>query len=143
MSGTRVLLVDDEELFVTALAKRMTKRGLSVHTAADGNAAVDLAREQAFDAIVLDLAMPGMDGIETLKKLLEINPDLQIILLTGHGSVQSGVEAMKHGAMDFLEKPADFQELLQKINEAAAKKMLLVERHAEEELDDILRKKGW
>lgn len=143
MSGTRVLLVDDEELFVTALAKRMAKRGLSVDTAPDGTTALEMVRERGFDAIVLDLAMPGMDGIETLEKMLQLNPDLQVILLTGHGSVQAGVEAMKHGAVDFLEKPADFQELLQKIEQAAAKKMLLVEKHAEDEVEDILRKKGW
>ncbi len=143
MSGTRVLLVDDEELFVTALAKRMAKRGLSVDTAPDGTTALEMVRERGFDAIVLDLAMPGMDGIETLEKMLQLNPDLQVILLTGHGSVQAGVEAMKHGAVDFLEKPADFQELLQKIEQAAANKMLLVEKHAEDEVEDILRKKGW
>ena len=143
MSGTSVLLVDDEELFVTALAKRMAKRGLTVDTAPDGNAALDAVRHRSFDAIVLDLAMPGMDGIETLRKLLAINPDLQIILLTGHGSVQTGVDAMKYGAVDFLEKPADFHELLHKIEQAAAQKMLLIEKHAEEAVDDILRKKGW
>lgn len=143
MSGTSVLLVDDEELFVTALAKRMAKRGFTVDTAPDGNAALDAVRQRSFDAIVLDLAMPGMDGIETLRKLLAINPDLQIILLTGHGSVQTGVDAMKHGAVDFLEKPADFHELLQKIEQAAAQKMLLIEKHAEEAVDEILRKKGW
>ncbi len=143
MASQRVLLVDDEELFVTALAQRMRKRGLEVDTAGDGEAALACARDKTFDAIVLDLAMPKMDGLTTLQKLLEINPDLQIILLTGHGSVAKGVEAMKLGAVDFLEKPADLQDLLAKIDEAAAAKALLVERKAEQEVDEILKIKGW
>ena len=71
--------------------------------------------------------MPEMDGLETLKQLKEINPDLQVILLTGHGTIDKGVEAMKLGAMDFVEKPADFQELLEKIKKAKDKRMLLIE----------------
>jgi DNA-binding NtrC family response regulator len=143
MAGERVLLVDDEELFVTALAKRMRKRGLEVDTAGDGEAALECARHKTFDAIVLDLAMPKMDGLTTLQHLLKINPDLQIILLTGHGNVAKGVEAMKLGAVDFLEKPADLPDLLAKIDKAAAAKALLVERRAERDVDAILKSKGW
>ena len=143
MKGYRVLLVDDEELFLTALAKRMTKRGFDVATAENGQVAVEMAAARGFDVIVLDLAMPGFDGIETLKRLRAADPDLQIILLTGHATVSAGVEAMKLGAMDFLQKPADFQELLAKIEEAGARKLALVEKRGEEKIRGILGEKGW
>jgi len=96
-----------------------------------------------FTAIVLDLKMPGMDGLETLERLKEINADLQIILLTGHGSIREGVDAMKHGALDFLEKPADFDQLLKKIEAAKAQRMLLVKKNVEDKMTDIMKKKGW
>ncbi len=143
MEKDRVLLVDDEEEFVRALAKRLRTRGLNVDISGDGRSAVDKVKKNDFDVIVLDLAMPGMDGLETLKRLREVNPDLQIVLLTGHGSIKAGVEAMKEGAADFLEKPAEFSELLAKIKEASAKHMVLVEKRREDEVTDILRDRGW
>ena len=143
MDKDRVLLVDDEGEFVRALAKRLGARGLNVEISEDGESAVEKVKHSDFDVIVLDLAMPGIDGLETLKRLREVNPDLQIVLLTGHGSIRSGVEAMKEGAVDFLEKPAEFQELLTKIREASAKRMLLVEKRREEQVKDILRDRGW
>ena len=143
MSGTKVLLVDDEEDFVEALARRLESRGLQVATADNGQVALSKAQHQTFDAVVLDLAMPTMDGIETLKRLREMNPDLQIILLTGHATVQKGVEAMKLGAVDLLEKPAEFKEILAKIEQASERSMLLVEKRTGEEVAEVLRKKGW
>ena len=143
MSDDRVLLVDDEEEFVLALSKRLRARGLDVANAGNGQAAIEEVEAHKFDAIVLDLAMPGMDGIETLKKLRALDPDAQVILLTGHGTIHAGIEAMRLGAMDFLEKPADFDELLGRIREAIAKKLRLEEKHTEEQVAEILRKKGW
>ena len=143
MSGEKVLLVDDEEEFVETLAKRMNARGLKVETAENGEVAIDRVKEKAFDVIVLDLAMPGIDGLETLKRVLEVNSDLQVILLTGHGTVSKGVEAMKLGAADFLEKPADFKELLAKVQEASQKKAILIEKRTEEHVSDILKNRGW
>ena len=102
-----VLLVDDEVDFVSVLAERLEARGLKVDTAGDGETALVKAREQAFDAILLDMAMPGMDGIQTLNGLLAINPDLQVILLTGQATLRQAVEAMKLGALDLLEKPVE------------------------------------
>ena len=110
----KVLLVDDEEEFVENLSQRLEIRGLKVTAATRGEDAVSLADNQSFDAIVLDLAMPGMGGLETLKKIREKHPDAEIIMLTGHGSVKSSVEAMKLGAEDFLEKPVDISDLLEK-----------------------------
>jgi len=143
MPGEKILLVDDEVEFAQTLAERLETRGLKVDVANDGNAAIKFAGKRSYDAVVLDLAMPGLDGIETLKALREINPDLQIILLTGHATVQKGVEAIKQGAVDLLEKPAKLEDLLSKIEDASSKKALLVEKHIEDELADIMRKKSW
>lgn len=143
MAGEKILLVDDEEEFVRILAERMEARGMRVIVAFSGDRAIAEAGKSDFDAVVLDLAMPGKDGIETLKGLLEINGDLQVILLTGHATVDKGVQAIKLGARDFLEKPLDFEKLLQKINNAAAAKAHLVQQKSAQEIHNILKKKGW
>lgn len=143
MTGNKILLVDDEEEFARTMAERLEARGLRVEVAFSGEEALERAREKNFDAIILDLAMPGMDGIDTLKKFREINPDLQIIILTGQATVEKGVEAMKLGAVDLMEKPADLKELLAKIEEASSRKALLVEKQIDEQLKDIMGKKGW
>ena len=143
MSGDRVLLVDDEEEFTRALAERMEARGLRVETAADGEAALARASSGAFDAILLDLSMPGLDGIETLRRLREANPEVQVILLTGHATVKTSVEAMRLGALDFVEKPADLDHLVERIREAGTRKAILVEQRVGEEIKEILGKKPW
>jgi DNA-binding NtrC family response regulator len=143
MSETTVLLVDDEEEFVSALGDRLEARGLDVDTAENGEAALAKVGKKKFDAILLDMSMPGMSGIETLKALLEINPDLQVILLTGRATLGQGVEAMKLGALDLLEKPADIETLVTKITEAAEKKETLQNKRTEDQVSEILRKKGW
>ncbi len=143
MARHRVLLIDDEEEFTRTLAERLELRGMVVATASSGEAAVELVADRDFDAVLLDLAMPGWDGNETLKHLKEARPDLQVVLLTGRATVGKGVEAMKLGALDLVEKPAEFKELLTKIEEASAKKALLVEARMEHDLNEILRKKGW
>ena len=139
----KVLLVDDEPHFVKLLAERLAGRGFNVETAGGGTEAIDRAKEESYDAIVLDLLMPEMDGLETLKQLKEINPDLQVILLTGHGTIAKGVEAIKLGAMDFVEKPADFKELLEKIKKAKDKRMLLVSKRHEEWVKEQMKSKSW
>ena len=143
MMGNKILLVDDEEEFARTLAERLKARGLRVDVALSGEEALEKARGKSFDAIILDLAMPGMDGIDTLKEFRAISPDLQIIILTGQATVQKGIEAMKFGAVDLMEKPADLKDLLAKIEEASSKKALLVEKQIDEQLKDIMGKKGW
>jgi DNA-binding NtrC family response regulator len=143
VSGYRVLLIDDEEAFVAALAERLEVRGLTVETAASGEAALVRARAATFDAVLLDMAMPGLDGLDTLKGLLAINPDQQVVLLTGRATLRQAVEAMKLGALDLLEKPADIGTLVAKIAEAAARKSSLEDKRVGERMTDILRKKGW
>jgi len=143
MANEKILLVDDDTEFTDVLAERMESRGLKVDTAGDGSTAIGKVNESSYDAIILDLAMPGMDGIETLKTLLKRQPDLQVILLTGHATVEKGVEAVKLGAMDFLEKPTNIEKLIEKIKQAKNKKMLIVENKIEAEITKILREKGW
>ncbi|MFC1629281.1 response regulator [Gemmatimonadota bacterium] len=143
MSNTTVLLVDDEEEFVTVLAERLEARGLRVDTAKNGEIALEKAESKEYDAILLDMAMPGMDGTETLQRLLEINPRLQIILLTGQSTLGQAVEAMKQGAHDFLEKPADIETVVSRIETAATEKTKLEDQRVEQRLSDIMRKKGW
>ena len=143
MTPDKVLLVDDEVEFVGTLAKRMEIRGLSVEIANSGSEALEKVARDVFDAIVLDVRMPGMDGIETLKRLREVQPELQIMLLTGHGTVQTAVEATRLGAIDVLEKPTDIEVLIGKIKEARAQRLMLAEQKSREDIEDILRRSGW
>jgi DNA-binding response OmpR family regulator len=139
----RILLVDDEKDFTDVLAQRLETRGIKAEVVPSGLDAVEKARKESYDAIIVDLMMPGIDGLETCKRLLADNPNLQIILLSGHGTLEAGVEAMKLGAMDFLEKPADIRKLMEQIGTAKTRKMLLVEKEAEERVQKILKSKGW
>lgn len=139
----RVLLVDDEQDFLETLSSRLEVRGLKVSAVTSGEQAVAEAKQQDYDAIIVDLSMPGIDGLETLKRIKADNPNAEIIMLTGHGSVQSGVEAMKLGAGDFLQKPVELSELMSKIGEAKDKKMLVLQKKSQEELRKILQSKSW
>jgi len=143
MTDITVLLVDDEEDFVEALAERLVARGLRADTAGSGAEAIARVKERAYDAVLLDMAMPGLDGLQTLKALLAINPDLQVILLTGRATLKQGVEAMKLGALDLLEKPADIATLEARIENAARRRTSLDDQHVQNRVGDILRKKGW
>ena len=138
-----ILLVDDEEQFLKVLSKRLEGRGMKVDTSTSGEDALNRVKGKEFDAIILDLAMPGISGIETLKRIRSENPDVQIIMLTGHGSVETGIEAMKAGAVDFLEKPADLNKIMEKISEAKRKRIILFEKKHEEHIKEILKSKGW
>jgi DNA-binding NtrC family response regulator len=138
-----ILLVDDEEQFLKVLSQRLEGRGMKVDTSTSGEEALKRAKGKEFDAIILDLAMPGMSGIETLKRIRSENPDIQIIMLTGHGSVEKSVEAIKAGAVDFLEKPADLNKILEKIAEAKHKRIVLVQKKHESHIKEILQEKGW
>jgi DNA-binding NtrC family response regulator len=143
MNGSKVLLVDDEVDFVEVLADRLSARSLDVTTTTSGEEALEAARERRFDAIVLDMAMPGMDGLETLEGLLEINPDLQVILLTGQATLEQAAAAIRIGALDLLEKPADLETLVEKIHKAATKRWSMEEKRIEERVSEIMKKKGW
>lgn len=141
--NANVLLVDDEEQFLKVFSQRLESRGLKVDISTSGEEALNKVKGKDFDAIVLDLAMPGMSGIETLKRIKTENPDLQIIMLTGHGSIDKGVEAIKAGAIDFMEKPADLNKIMEKIAEAKHKRFVLVEKKHEEHIKEIIQSKAW
>jgi len=139
----KVLLVDDEKEFVEVLSERMKNRGMNVSTSLSAKEALKKIDQESFDAVVLDLMMPEMDGIEVLRIIKEKRPEMQIILLTGHGTIEKGIEAMKLGAMDFIEKPADITVLSEKIKKAQAQKMVLVEKEAAEKIKEIMHSKSW
>ena len=143
MATDKVLLVDDEVEFLTALAERLRTRGLEVEMATNGEEAVEKARATTFHAVVLDFAMPGLDGVETLKLLRENDPNIQVMLLTGQATIRAAVEATRLGAVDVLEKPTDVTTLLEKIREARARHLAALEQRSQEQIEDILRKRGW
>ncbi len=119
-----VLVVDDEDDFREVTTKRLTKRGLKVWDAAGGAKALEVIEETRIDVVLLDVKMPGMDGIETLRHIRSLKPLIEVVLLTGHASVDSGIEGMKLGAFDYLMKPIELEPLLEKLMDAYEKKRL-------------------
>ena len=118
----RVLLVDDEEEFVQALAERLTMRDYDATTSLSGEDAVEKLRQYNFDVVILDVRMPGMDGTEVLREMKKIKPLTEVIMLTGHATVESAIDGMRQGAYDYLMKPCKTEELVEKINKAHEKK---------------------
>jgi len=114
----RVLLVDDEEAFVRGMARLLKSRGIEVSTALNGHEAVDAIKRESFDVVVLDIKMPGMNGIEALGEIKKLSPDTEVIMLTGHATLASGAQALRRGAYDYLMKPCDPEDLIEKIREA-------------------------
>ena len=137
-----VLLIDDDKDFLDVMTERMEARGLDVASSTSAEDALGMIKKGAYDCIILDLQMPGMDGIEALKAIKEIQPEAQIILLTGHATVEKGVEAIKLGATDFIEKPADLETLTRKIKNAHAQKIMIVEKKEKEAVMDALKRFG-
>jgi len=143
MATDRVLLVDDEKDFVEVLAERMSSRGLEVTCATSGREAISAVEEETFDAVLLDLAMPDLDGLETLRRLHEIQPELQVMILSGRATVKTAVEAIRLGATDIFEKPTDVETLVERIRSARAIRIAHEDDMAEEHIEEILRKRGW
>lgn len=128
MKTPGILLVDDEVAFADNLLKLLTKRGYEVVVKYNGADAVSIVGEKEFDVIILDMKMPGMDGIAALKEIKKKVPLVEVLILTGHGSVESGIEGMQLGAFDFLTKPIRFDELQEKVSEACRRKRIQEER---------------
>ena len=122
MKGSKILLVDDEVVFTGNMAKLLTSRGYRVTAVNSGDAAIGCLEETDFDVVVLDLKMPGMDGITTLKEIKKLGLFTQTLILTGHGSIDTALEAVKLGAYDYLTKPCEIDELVGKIEEAWGEK---------------------
>ena len=141
----KVLLVDDEKDFIDSLSQRLELRGFVVVTALSGDDALDLIRQNDndIDVVVLDVLMPGKDGIDTLREIKQIRPLLNVIMLTGHATVATAIDGMKLGAYDYLMKPTDTQDLVEKITKAHALKCEHEERIRKAEINNIIKRKGW
>jgi len=139
----KVLLVDDEADFLELMEERLVARGIEVSKSISAEDALARIEKDMFDAVILDLQMPGMNGLEALRQIKERRPEIQVILLTGHATVEKGVEAIKLGAMDFVEKPADLEVLEEKIAKAHKKKMLIVEKDSRNRVIDALKRYGF
>lgn len=124
MERFKVLVVDDEEDFLETIVKRLRDRNLEVSGALSGEAALALMEAQDFDVVVLDVRMPGMDGIEALKEMKKRKPLTEVIMLTGHASVESGIQGMQLGAFDYVMKPVPLDELLDKMRQAYERKLI-------------------
>jgi len=139
----RVLLVDDEKDFVETLAQRLEVRGFDIKIAFSGDEALDLIPEHEFDVIVLDVLMPGRDGIETLWEIKAIKPLIHVIMLTGNATVETAIEGMRLGAYDYLMKPTETEDLVKKITMAHKLKKEHEERIRRAEVENIIKRRGW
>ncbi|MDY6863140.1 MAG: response regulator [Thermodesulfobacteriota bacterium] len=139
----RVLLVDDEKDFIETLSQRLLVRDLEVLTALNGDEALTKVKESDFDVVVLDVLMPGKDGIETLKEIKKLSPLSQVIMLTGNATVETAIEGMKQGAYDYLIKPTETEDLVEKIKKAYQ----LISEHKDRirnaEIEGIIKRRGW
>lgn len=113
-----ILLVDDEIRYVEVLSNRLAKRNITATKAYSGTEAIQALRKQDFDVVVLDLKLEDMNGIEVLKILRKMDPEIKVIMLTGHGSEQAAIDGIKEGAFDYLTKPCELDELIEKIRKA-------------------------
>ena len=141
MITTNIMLVDDEEPFVETMTKRLTKKGLNVVGAYSGHEALSkLESNKLVDVVILDVKMPGMDGIEALQEIKKRFPLIEVIMLTGHATVESAIDGMKLGAYDYLMKPCDIDQLLAKIQEAKDKKRRHEEKIREARIKELSSK---
>jgi len=111
----RILIIDDEQEFVTIILKRLRRRGIDCMAAFNGNEAISMIRAHQFDAVLLDMRLPDMDGISVLREILNIRPGTRVLILTGHASIETGREGIALGAFDYLLKPVEFDILLKKL----------------------------
>jgi len=124
MNRFNVLVVDDEDEFREMIVKRLRKRDLDCEGAEDGAKAIEIIRRGHTDVVLLDVKMPGMDGIETLREIKRLKPLIEVVMLTGHASVDSGVDGMRFGAFDYLMKPMELDPLVKKLSEAYERKRI-------------------
>ena len=128
MEQMMLMLVDDEERFLSTTQKLLAKKGIQTLTAASGEKALELLGTNLVHVVILDVKMPGMDGNATLREIKRQFPLVEVIMLTGHATVESAVDGLKAGAIDYLTKPADIDELIEKANEAFAKRQRIEEK---------------
>jgi len=138
MIGSKILLVDDEVVFTQNMAKLLANRGYIVTAVNSGDAAIQALEEKDFDVVVLDLKMPGMDGITTLKEIKKLGLLTETLILTGHGSIDTALEAIKLGAYDYLTKPCEIDELVGKLQGAWETKDEAVKKDIEEKIQKVV-----
>ena len=138
MKNLQLLLVDDEERFLSTTKSLLEKRGVITHTAASGREALRILEENRVDVVVLDVKMPDMDGIETLRLIKQRYPLVEVVMLTGHASVDSAVDGMRLGAFDYLMKPCDITDMLKKIQEAFIKKQVTEQKIQKLQVERII-----
>jgi len=142
MISSFVLLVDDEVPFVETMTKRLSRRQLMVLPAYSGREALEKLKKNAVDVVILDVKMPGMDGIETLREIKKAHPLVEVIMLTGHATVETAVEGMRLGAFDYLMKPCEIDELLAKVDEAKGKKSKHEQKITDARMKEITLRRG-
>jgi DNA-binding NtrC family response regulator len=142
MISPLILLVDDEVPFVETMTKRLNKRQLMVLPAYSGREALEELENNAVDVVILDVKMPGMDGIETLREIKKAHPLVEVIMLTGHATVETAVEGMRLGAFDYLMKPCEIEELLAKVREAKEKKSEHEQKIIDARMREITLRRG-
>jgi DNA-binding response OmpR family regulator len=128
MEAMKIMLVDDEERFLSTTKKLLTKKGIDAVTATSGAEALEMLQHKYIHVIILDVKMPGMDGNETLKEIKRQLPLVEVIMLTGHATVESAIDGLKSGATDYLMKPIEIDELIAKAREAFQKRLLIEEK---------------
>ncbi|MBL7175439.1 MAG: response regulator [Desulfobacteraceae bacterium] len=128
MEEMKMMLVDDEERFLSTTKKVLLRKGHDVLTAISGAEALEKLRTHRIHVVILDVKMPGLDGIETLKQIKRMFPLVEVIMLTGHATVESAVEGLKSGATDYLMKPTDVNVLIEKAEEAFEKRQRVEEK---------------
>ena len=128
MEAMKIMLVDDEERFLSTTQKLLTRKGIDVVTAASGAEALEMLRHKYIHVVILDVKMPGMDGNETLKEIKKQFPLVEVVMLTGHATVESAIDGLKSGATDYLMKPTEIDELIAKAREAFQKRLMLEEK---------------
>ncbi len=128
METMKIMLVDDEERFLSTTQKLLNRKGIDVVTAASGAEALEMLRYKYVHVVILDVKMPGMDGNETLKEIKKQFPLVEVVMLTGHATVESAIDGLKSGATDYLMKPTDIDELIAKATEAFQKRLMLEEK---------------
>lgn len=139
----RLLLVDDEKDFTDTLKQRLEIRDFAVAVAYSGDQALTEFNKDETDIVILDVLMPGLSGIETLERFKETAPLIEVIMLTGHATIENAIEGMKKGAYDYLMKPVETEELVEKINDAYKIKQAHEERIRQAEIERIINHQGW
>jgi two-component system, OmpR family, response regulator CpxR len=139
----KVLLVDDEKEFVDALAERLEIRDFEILKALDGDEAIGRVTNMDIDVVVLDVLMPGKDGLTTLREIKKAKPMVEVIMLTGNATVPSAIEGLQSGAYDYLMKPTETQDLVAKIALAYKRKAEQEERIRQAQIENIMLRRGW